>query len=322
MILRIVAPAQISPKAQDLVEQTDFFCSERWASCYDHRFRRFFIVDEKENIVGKFAAFVGGRLGLQTLITPPFSPHIGLSVATSKNNPVKVQSFHKQIATCIAEFLQTSGYVYYKLDFPSQWTDIQPMVWKNLNTSVRYTYKLNISRSAVEIESDMDSSRRNKINKARRENLTLTHAGDIEKAMQMLRENLRDKPVKLHEPILRKILELLMDRGCGFWTVASLGEIPAAINICCLNGQSCYNLLSAIDRSLGLNAAGSLSLYESILYAKEKGISEFDFEGSVVPEIEEYFRSFGGQLTPYFSVQGGKWPWTTILKWRQKKRSA
>lgn len=322
MSFRIVEHAQVKKDCQDLVEQTDFFCSEIWASCYDHRFRRFFILDEKENIVGKFSAFVGGRNGIQTLITPPFSPHIGLSIAQSKNNPVKVQSFQKQISTCIAEYLTNSGFAYYKLDFPSGWTDMQPMIWKNMRTTVRYTYRLDINRPIDEVSSGMDSSRRNKINKARRENLIMLHNGDVQTALQMLRNNLRDKPVKLHEPILKKILELLQNPEYGFWTVVLNGVKPVALNICNLNGPTCYNLLSAVDRSQRLNAAGSLSLYESIVFSKEKRAIEFDFEGSVVPEIEEYFRSFGGELTPYYTVQGGKWPWPMILKWKNRKRSA
>ena len=32
----------------------------------------------------------------------------------------------------------------------------------------------------------------------------------------------------------------------------------------------------------------------------------FDFEGSMIPEIEVFFRSFGGDLLPYFSIEGGK----------------
>jgi hypothetical protein len=322
MSLRIITGDQVTPGMQDLVEQSDFFCSDQWASCYDSRFVKFYIVDEKDNIVGKFAAFIGGRNGLQTLITPPFAPHIGLSVATLKHNPVKIQSFHKQVAACITEYLLSSKYVYFKLDLPCFWSDIQPMLWSNLKTSVRYTYKLNIEKSADEIESSLDSSRRNKINKARRENFRITHQGDVDAAMKMLSNNLRDKPVKLHEPVLKKVLELLQDKQYGFWTIASDNAQAAALNVCCLNGNTCYNLLSAIDRNRGYNAAGSISLYESILHAKEIGLTEFDFEGSVVPEIEEYFRSFGGQLTPYFSVSGGKWPWTKIISWRQKKRSA
>jgi hypothetical protein len=322
MSLQVIDRKKTTEVLQDLVAQPDFFCSDLWSSCYDDRFRIFFILDEKKNIVGKFAAFEGGKKNLKTLITAPFSPHIGLCVAETKNNPVKIQTFHKQIAQAIASFLLESKYVYYKLDFPCGWTDMQPLLWQKLNPVVRYTYRLDLTHPVEHIESNLDSSRRNKINKARREELVISHEPNAHNAMHMIRENLKGKPVALHEKIMRKILDLLSSRDAGFYTTVKQQDTDLAMTICCHNGETSYNLFSAINRKIGNNAAGSLCLFESILLAKKSGQKIFDFEGSVVPEIEEYFRTFGGELTPYYSVQGGKWPWPQIIKWRQKRRPA
>jgi hypothetical protein len=316
MSLIVKCKSDTTKAAQDLVEQEDFFCSETWSKCYDARFKIFYILDEKENIVGKFAAFEGGKKGLKTLITPPFAPHIGLSVASNRNNPVKIQTFQKQISEAIVTFLLASRYVYYKLDFPAGWNDMQPMVWKKIKPVVRYTYKLNLNKTEEEIIAGMDSSRRNKINKARLESLDKSETIDTHSIIKMLRDNLQDKPIKLHEFILKNILNLLEHPAYGFRIGISDKAALYALNVCCRNGDTCYNLFSAIDRSKSNNSAGSLSLFESILHAKKTGCATFDFEGSVVPEIEEYFRSFGGVLTPYFTVQGGKWPWPQLMKWR------
>jgi hypothetical protein len=65
--------------------------------------------------------------------------------------------------------------------------------------------------------------------------------------------------------------------------------------------------------------AGTYALFSAIRAAHQKQLSTFDFEGSGVPAIEEYFRSFGGTITPYYSVQGGAWPMLQLMKWKQKK---
>lgn len=54
-----------------------------------------------------------------------------------------------------------------------------------------------------------------------------------------------------------------------------------------------------------------MSLYYSILHARDLGLRVFDFEGSGVPEIEEYFRSFGGSLVPLLF---GLW-WKETMAW-------
>ena len=44
-------------------------------------------------------------------------------------------------------------------------------------------------------------------------------------------------------------------------------------------------------------------MWKAIKFSKEElGLAEFDFEGSMVPQIEQFFRKFGGILTPYYSV--------------------
>ena len=44
-------------------------------------------------------------------------------------------------------------------------------------------------------------------------------------------------------------------------------------------------------------------MWEAIKFTKEElGLNQFDFEGSMVPPIELFFRKFGGKLTPYYTV--------------------
>lgn len=300
----------------------NFFSSEAWCACFDERLKKFLILDEKENPIGRFVAYEGGKSGFKTLITPPFAPHIGLSVIDTKNNPVKINTFRKQVIEAIASFIASSKYVYFKLEFDVAWQDMQPMIWKGINPQVRYTYRIDLNQSTEAITANLDANKRNKLNKASKEEFTISHVPDIELAIEMLRVNLRDKPVALHEPILRKILELSAKENWGIWSMVKVSEKIVAMNVCILSNQVSYNLLSAIDRSSGHNHGGTFSIYQSIMRSKEKGQLVFDFEGSGIPEIEQYFRSFGGEITPYFSVQGGKWPWPMILKWKQKKRPA
>ena len=59
----------------------------------------------------------------------------------------------------------------------------------------------------------------------------------------------------------------------------------------------------------------------AILKAKEMGLQVFDFEGSIVPPIERYFRGFGGKLTPIFSVHKAWLPIEIGLKMMPKYSS-
>jgi hypothetical protein len=49
----------------------------------------------------------------------------------------------------------------------------------------------------------------------------------------------------------------------------------------------------------------SLLLWEAIKHARTV-TRTFDFEGSMIEPIERFFRAFGGTLTSYLHVSGGR----------------
>jgi hypothetical protein len=57
-----------------------------------------------------------------------------------------------------------------------------------------------------------------------------------------------------------------------------------------------------------------MAMWAAIKFAKDLGLRSFDFEGSISPDIEKYFRGFGGTLTPYYQINKAKLPLEFILK--------
>jgi len=44
-------------------------------------------------------------------------------------------------------------------------------------------------------------------------------------------------------------------------------------------------------------------MWEAIKFTKNNlSLNEFDFEGSMVPQIEQFFRKFGGHLIPCYTT--------------------
>jgi len=71
----------------------------------------------------------------------------------------------------------------------------------------------------------------------------------------------------------------------------------------CMNGVAYYLAATNAKENNSLSACG---LAHCIAVAEERGVGIFDFEGSMIPEVERFFRGFGGELTPYFSLEKGK----------------
>lgn len=65
--------------------------------------------------------------------------------------------------------------------------------------------------------------------------------------------------------------------------------------------QTMYYIAGGYNNSDKKGEAMSFLLWRGILLAKEKNLT-FDFEGSMVPGIAEFFRSFGSEASTYYQV--------------------
>jgi hypothetical protein len=62
-----------------------------------------------------------------------------------------------------------------------------------------------------------------------------------------------------------------------------------------------YYLLGGMDHEKGSNSAVTLALWKAICFSKEElGVPIFDFEGSLAPQLEQFFRRFGGEMHHYY----------------------
>lgn len=75
-----------------------------------------------------------------------------------------------------------------------------------------------------------------------------------------------------------------------------------------------YNIIAGYNKDLAHHGAGAIAIWEAIKYAKSLGLKIFDFEGSMIPQIETYFRGFGGYLETYSSVHKALLPIEIVLK--------
>jgi hypothetical protein len=296
------------------LESNEVFSSESWASAYDSKLRRFVILDDSEKVIGGFVAYEGGLRSVKTLVTPPFASHCGLFISSENSSTFKKNSFQKKVMGAIAEFLSNSTYSYYKLDFPEGFSDMQPFVWKKMNVNVKYSYVLDCSLSEEKLRSNLDPKLRNMLNKFEKESGVISNERKAEEAYQIIISTLGAKNVKWKDEILKRLLQ---NSSLNYTCVIS-GENVLSIALTADAGEKCYYVFGGTRRQENNNSLGPAALFNSILLAKKNDRRTFDFEGSMIPEIEKYFRQFGGELVAQYSINGGRGLWPRLIQWRNK----
>ena len=292
------------------------FTSHAWLSCLGENIRLFVVENEQKWEAG-FAAYVGGKLGVKTLITPPYTPHIGLFSEQKQKDGAKQLDYQKKILTAISIWLKSAPYAYFKLDLPTEWRDTQPFTWNKQTVTVRYTYQLELKKTEDELLTQMDSKLRNMINKAERDEMSLSFDYNEAALDQLILSFLGEKNIA-HQSLLKQLLHNTNLSKKAIQVSIRKENKTSYTNYLMPDGEKMYYLFGAKSKEEVANHYGPLGVWEGIKKAKAQGFRLFDFEGSMIPTIEKFFRGFGGDLVPFYTISGGKGVWSFFFKRRYK----
>jgi hypothetical protein len=209
-------------------------------------------------------------------------------------------------------------------NFPYTFTDWLPFYWAGYRQTTRYTYLLHNLKDTEHLWNGTNQNLRRNIRKAReRYHITVQRGipADDFLRMQSLTYERQHKKNTPPEEVLRRLVNVCRARRQGeLWGgYDETGRLHAAAFVV-WQKRSAYYLAGGGDPSLRFSAAHSLVLWEAIRFAA--GHSEtFDFEGSMLPGVERFFREFGGVQTPYLSIAKGKLSLMDRIRIKRNRRT-
>lgn len=248
--------------------------------------------------------------------TPPYSPSNALLFNNPGKNQVKRASKEKKWLGEIAEFLKNQKNKVVFLAFPPEVVDMQPFLWAGLKVTPQYTYRLNLNQDVAQIEAGMSPERRNDIKRAIKDGVTVQQIEDYNQVEAIIQKTFQRKDKGFDQKFVRKILNDFSNAGNSVAFIASFNDKPCAASFVVHSNGIAYYLLGGYDHKNAHAGAGAYALWSVIQHCKSIGIKVFDFEGSMLPEVERYFRGFGGVLTPYYLVHKGNFITEVGLKLR------
>jgi len=290
------------------------FNSLEWLSIFGEAIQVYGLYDNKGNIVGGFHLFNKRKYGLTIFCNSPFTPFMGPFIRIDVQNPVKIMNTWKEALAAVSDFIDKLSYSIISFDLSAAVVDTQPFIWKKFKVVPNYTYLVDLSMPVEGILKNMSSNRRNDINKGTKDGLSVRKIEDLEIIDQLVAKTFSRQGMRHNEFHQRKVLFEFANNDCSFAFAAFKGDTPIACTFCIYDKRRVYALLGGYDHENKNDVAGVLCLWEAIKYSKGLGLSYFDFEGSMVPRIERYYREFGGTLTPYYRINKAKLPIEILLK--------
>ncbi|MBU0489668.1 MAG: GNAT family N-acetyltransferase [Bacteroidetes bacterium] len=291
------------------------FISQPWLELCLPEIKVFAIYDKNEKIIGAFSVYVR-RMGLARYYrNAPFSPHCGLFFRNDAVNPASRNSSTKSTIDAVAGFLREQPYTLMSLAFPSDIIDMQPFYWRKFKVIPNYTYQISLRQTEEQIFANMASERRNDIKKALRDGVESMPCSDGDVIAGLIQKTFQRKNKSTDIARVRKIIDAFLQNGNGYAFVSYWNGKPAAVSFVVYDVSNAYYLLGGYDDTNNHNGAGALSLWNAIKHAQQLNLDIFDFEGSMLTEVEKYFRAFGGQIVPYFTVNRAGFLTEILLKY-------
>ena len=295
------------------------FNSPAWLSIYGSDLKTYGLYDNGGKLTGFFNCYLDTRARfIRHLTNPPFAPHIGLCFENPSQNPAKRTAYAKSVLKSLSEFFSSLPAQVITLTLPPQHLDMQPFIWNNFKVVPHYTYRLPLTGlSEKQILQGFSPERRNDLKKAEKDGIHCEQSADYEIVRKMVEYTYSRKGKQLRSSLLSNILDRFPKENSYAW-VSYQDEQPIAAAFVVYDHTTAYYLLGGYNPDRKHQGAGALAVHNALLHARKLNLSVFDFEGSMLPEVERYFRGFGGELTPLFTLNKATLPLEMILKLKNR----
>lgn len=207
-------------------------------------------------------------------------------------------SFQHRVTNALMS--QLPAHDFYYQQFLPEFSNWMPLYWKGYKQTTRYTYRIDTSRSEDEIWRQLKSNVRTNIRKA--QDLYAIDSVAIDAFWKALDRSYRgrNKHNPFRKEVLTNIYQALYTEGRCQLTVArdNKGQIHAGIMT--VNDENVQFYICGFFEEDHKNKHPFSLLLWSAVRSCNQGV--FDFEGSMIEDIENFFRTFGGTLIPHFKV--------------------
>ncbi|MES2680318.1 MAG: GNAT family N-acetyltransferase [Bacteroidota bacterium] len=316
----ILKPINIQEYSEKSGPATGVFGSRKWLSVYGDSLTIIGIFKDEHQLIGGFYFMKTKKYGFTFLKLPPYTPHCGLFFVSESKNNSSVNNFSKEVMSEICGFLSGQKSALLILAFPFYIKDLQPFIWDKYKVVPNYTYQVDLTQSMEVIKGNFDSKNRNVINKAIKEEVSVSENSISKQQLyDFFVGSLGSTDANIYEKELRNILLNFSDNTNSFSLEAEKDSQLLGAVFCIYDQKTCYYLLGGVNKQARVAGVNNLLVQRSIEKARDLGCSVFDFEGSMLKGVEKFFRSFGPELVPYYTVNKAKLPIEIILKFKKRE---
>ncbi len=304
---------------QSLLARYDFplFMQDWWldAVCGGANWQPFFALDGGGEAEAAMVVYYVKKWSILTINLPHLTPFSGIWFRPMLQQ-MKAHSLAEREVVLTQKLIEKLPKVaFFAQQFHFSFQNCLSFYWAGFRQVTRYTYFLKDLSDLNLIFDNFKGNIRTSIKKAERI-VTISESEDCSSFYDFVHQSLLLKKVGL--PFGKKLLVNLNEvlsakkQRTIYLALDAEGNTHAAIYVA-WDSTTTYLLLTGVNREFTNSAALSLLIWQAIQDASKRAQS-FDFEGSMLPKVEPFFRSFGGERKSYYRIsKAGNKAWELLF---------
>jgi hypothetical protein len=240
---------------------------------------------------------------------PPYTQTMGIWFNPEFAGAVYSKELHRKQIICDELIGRLPAHDYFLQNFHYSFTDWLPFYWRGFRQTTRYTCILPDISDTDRLWSDyLYKIRRQGILRARKKyHLEVRKDIPANHFMKLNEETYRRQGLKPYcDDVLKRLITTSVERGQGslYGAYDDRDRLNGAVFIA--HQKSCaYCIAGGSDYGLRHSGGHVLALWHAICDVSQSSAS-FNFCGSMMHGIADFFREFGALQTPYFVIERGK----------------
>ncbi|MDR0769360.1 MAG: GNAT family N-acetyltransferase [Dysgonamonadaceae bacterium] len=220
--------------------------------------------------------------------------------------------YHKELyrkQTICKNFIERlPAHDYFYQQFHYSFTDWLPFYWNGFSQTTRYTYVFPDIGNPDELLEEMNRNIRRNIQRAKNHyQLTVRRNVPVDIFLKVSIQTYQRQGMKPYQPeLLKRLIAVSRSRKQGdIWgTYDENDRLFAAVFI--VWQENCaYYIAGGYINNWQTSGGLALSIWTAINDLSGQ-VRSFDFEGSMIQGIEDFFRGFGALQQPYFAIEKGE----------------
>jgi hypothetical protein len=251
------------------------------------------------------------QFGFTRIFLPSYTAYLGPQLFyPDKLNEYERRSFEHMVLKDLISKLPQSRDVRFK--WSVGYDNWMPFFWQGFEQTTRYTYISKAISSEEEQLLSLKNSVRRQIKKAEAE-LDFQESTDVTSVLRLFASSLeqRTESLDVNEGLLRKLHSKVIEHQSGTVLEARNKEEVIAALYLVWDHEQMYYLYGGQDGKSKDSGAKTYLFWKALRMASERQLT-FNFEGSMIPGVERFFRGFGAVLQPVHFIYKREFPFSFI----------